>query len=460
VAFRWGRGPAVAAAVLGVASFDFFFVPPRFTFAVSDVEYLLTFAVMLIVGLVTGQLTSGLGYQLRVARNREERQRSLSEMARALSSALVADQVAEISDRFMESSLPSRAAILLPDLNGRLRPPAAKDGLPSIDMAIAQWCFDRNEPAGAGTDTLPASAQLYLPLKAPMHVRGVFVIEPANPRQLMIPEQRRLLETFAALAAIALERIHFVAIAQDTLIKMESERLRNSLLEALSHDLRTPLTSLVGLADTLSRELAAGAPVHAGKSQAIRDQALRMTRLVDNLLEMARLQSGEVKPRMDWQSLEEMVGAAIKQLEPSLSGRPLKLELPPDLPLVRCDALLIERVLVNLLENAAKYTPPGSAIGIGARNEGGTLRIEVWDEGPGLPPGQEREIFLRFARGRKESDVPGVGLGLAICQTIIEAHGGEIRAENRAAGGARFVFTLPLDEQPRIESEAALKAEE
>jgi two-component system sensor histidine kinase KdpD len=459
VAVQWGRGPAVAAAVLGVAAFDFFFVPPRFTFAVSDVQYLLTFAVMLIVGLVIGQLTSGLGYQLRVARNREERQRSLSEMARALSSALVEDQVAEISDRFLEASLPSRAAILLPDPQGRLRPSTARDGIPSIDVAIAQWCFDRNEPAGAGTDTLPASPQLYLPLKAPMHVRGVFVIEPANPRQLMVPEHRRLLETFAALAAIALERIHFVTIAQDTLIKMESERLRNSLLTALSHDLKTPLTALVGIADALSRELSGGTAGVAGKVEVMRDQALRMARLVDNLLEMARLQSGEVKPRKDWESIEEIVGAAIKSLEPSLAGRPLKLDLPQDLPLVRCDAVLIERVLFNLLENGIKYTPRGTPMGIRASRQGDVMHVEVWDQGPGLPAGQEREIFLRFTRGRKESDVPGVGLGLAICQGIVEAHGGEIRAENRAGGGARFIFTLPLEQQPQVESEAALRTE-
>jgi two-component system sensor histidine kinase KdpD len=460
VAFLWGRGPAVVAAVLGVASFDFFFVPPRFTFAVSDVQYLLTFAVMLTVGLVTGRLTAGLRYQLRVARNREERARSLSEMARSLSSALVEQQVVEISDRFLEASLPSRATILLPDLSDRLQPPLAKGAIPAVDMAIAQWCYDRNEPAGAGTDTLPASQQLYLPMKAPMRVRGVFVIEPENPRLLMIPEQRRQLETFAMLAAIALERIHFVTVAQDTLIKMESERLRNSLLSALSHDLRTPLTALVGLAETLSRELAAGAPAHSGKAQVIREQALRMARLVDNLLEMARLQSGDVKPRKDWESLEEIVGAAIKGLEPVLSGRSLKLDLPDELPLVRCDALLIERVLVNLLENAVKYTPPGTAVGVRAVKEAGMLRVEVWDAGPGLPVGQEQEIFLRFARGRKESDVPGVGLGLAICQAIVEAHGGQIRAENRPGGGARFEFTLPLEEQPLVETEAALKSEE
>lgn len=457
VAFRFGRGPAVFAAILNVAVFDFFFVPPRFTFAVSDVQYLLTFAVMLVVGLVTGHLTAGLRYQARVARYREERARSLSEMAKSLSSALVEQQVVEISDKFLEASFRAKAAILLPDLNDTLHPPLHRSGThggtPAYDLAIAQWCYDKNEPAGSGTDTLPASPQLYLPLKAPMRVRGVLVVEPANPRLLMIPEQSRLLDTFAALIAIALERIHFVSIAQETLIRMESERLRNSLLATLSHDLRTPLTALVGLAETLSLDLAAAESTHADKAGVIREQALRTSRLVNDLLEMAKLQAGEVTLRKDWQSLEEIVGSALKNLEPVMNDHPLKLDLPADLPLIKCDAILMERVLVNLLENAAKYTDAGTTIGVSAATTDAVVRVEVWDDGAGLPPGQERAIFEKFARGKKESTIPGTGLGLAICEAIVQAHGGKIWAENRAPQGARFVFTLPLDAQPSVEPE-------
>lgn len=453
VAFRWGRGPAVLAAVLSVAAFDFFFVPPRLTFAVRDAEYLLTFAVMLIVGLITGHLTARLRYQVQVARSREERTRSLSELAKALSSALIEAQVVEISDRFLQGTFRAKAAMLLPDAADRLEVLVAHDTMPAYDLAVAQWCYDQNQPAGVGTDTLPANAQFYLPMKAPMRVRGVLVIEPDKSRLLMIPEQRRLLDTFAALVAIALERIHFVAVAQDTLIKMESERLRSSLLAALSHDLRTPLTALVGLADTLSMQLAGShAPEHE-IAIAIRDQALRTTRLVDNLLEMARLQSGTVKPRQDWLALEELIGGAIKALEPSLAGHPLQTDLPADLPLVRGDAVMLERVLVNLFDNAIKYTAPGTPLGITARAADATLEVAVWDSGAGLPPGQEQLIFERFARGRRESTVPGLGLGLAICQAIVEAHGGRIRAENPPGGGARFVFTLPLVPPPVVPDE-------
>ncbi|MGH8511369.1 MAG: DUF4118 domain-containing protein [Gammaproteobacteria bacterium] len=448
VGFRFGRGPAVLAAVLNVASFDFFFVPPRFTFAVSDVQYLLTFAVMLIVGLVIGHLTAGLRYQARVAGHRERRARNLYEMAKSLSSALTPEQVIETSDQFLESSFRAKAAIVLPDASDKLQPPVTYGAAPALDLAVAQWGFDRNEPAGVGTDTLPSSPQLYLPLKAPMRVRGVLVVEPHNPHLLMIPEQRRLLETFAALIAIALERIHFVSVAQDTLVRMESERLRNSLLAALSHDIRTPLTALVGLAETLSLELTPVGSDHVDQADAIRVQAFRIRRLVENLLEMARLQSSEMKLRKDWQSIEEIAGSALKALEPSMAQHRVKLDPLSDLPLVKCDAALIERVLVNLLENATKYTPPGTTVGITAAKAEAVLRIEVWDEGPGLAPGQERAIFQRFARGGRESAIAGVGLGLAICEAIVEAHGGKIWAENREPHGARFIFTLPLEEQP------------
>lgn len=454
IAYRFGRGPAVLAAVLNVAAFDFFFVPERHTFGVSDIQYLLTFAVMLIVGLVTGHLTAGLRYQARVAHYREARARSLYQMAKSLSSALIEEQVVEISDAFLESSFPVKAAILLPDALGKLQPPTAHGTTPAVDLAVAQWCYDNNEPAGAGTDTLPANPQLYLPLKAPMRVRGVLVVEPQNPRLLMIPEQRRLLDTFAALIAIALERIHFVSVAQDTLIKMESGRLRNTLLAALSHDLRTPLTALVGMAETLSLELVAAQSGHTEKANAIREHALRTSRMVNNLLEMAKLQSGDVKPRRDWQSIEEIVGSAIKQLDAALTDRPIRLDLPEDLPLIKCDAVLMERVLVNLLENATKYTPPETAIEVTATRTDALMRIEVRDEGPGLPAGQERALFARFARGEKESAISGVGLGLAICEAIVKAHEGRIWAENRTPHGARFVFTLPLDEQPILAQEA------
>jgi two-component system sensor histidine kinase KdpD len=453
VAVRYGRGPAVLAAVANVVAFDVFFVEPRFSFAVHDWQYLLTFAVMLIVGLIVGQLTARFRYQAYVASAREQRTRHLYEMARELSGALVVDQVVEIGERCVEASFRVKARLLLPDEHDRLPPPPVRPGRPKADLSIAQWCFDRNAPAGMGTDTLPAASRLYLPLKAPMRTRGVLMIAPEQPRWLLIPEQRRLLDTFAALIAIALERVHFVTVARDTLVKMEAERQRNSLLAALSHDLRTPLTALIGLAETLALELTAEQSPHSEPLTAIHQQAVRMSLLVNNLLDMAKLQAGGVRLRKDWQSLEELVGAAVRTLEQALRPHPLRLELDPMLPLVNCDAVLIERVLANLLENATKYTPPGTVIGVTASTEADRLIVEVWDEGPGLPTGREQVLFEKFTRGHPESAAPGVGLGLAICRLIVEAHGGEIRAENRASGGAGFIFTLPLETPPPVEIE-------
>jgi len=448
VALRHGRGPAVLAALLGVGLFDFFFVPPRFSFAVSDVQYLVTFAVMLVVALVIGQLTAGLKRQAESATQREHRVRSLYEMARDLSAALLPEQVADIGARFVAAEFGARSTLLAADEHDHLQ--ALPGGAAPVDLGVAQWAYDRGEPAGRGTDTLPASACLVLPLKAPMRTRGVLALEPGPPRVLG-PDQRRLLDTCASLLAISLERIHYIDVAQKSTLQIESERLRNSLLSAISHDLRTPLAALVGLADTLGLNPTAGAQREI--AAAIRQSALRMNALVNNLLDMARLEAGAVQLNRAWLPLEEVVGSALAAEAPLLAGRPVSVKLAEDLPLLELDAVLIERVFANLLENAAKYTPAGSALAISARVAGDQVRIEIDDHGPGLPRGREQAIFEKFERGAKESATPGVGLGLAICRAIVQAHGGRIDGENRErdgqVSGARFVITLPLGQPPQ-----------
>lgn len=251
VAVRFGRGPAVLAAFVSVAAFDFFFVAPRFSFAFADIQYLVTFSVMLVVALVIGQMTAGLTYQARVAQRREDRMRALYDMSRLLSAALMTEQVAEIGSRFLSAEFGARSALLVADDNNKLQAPLITGDAPHVDVAIARWSFDKAEPAGYGTDTLPSSPTLYLPLSAPMRVRGVLAVQPHDTSRLAVPEQRRLLDTCASLLAISLERIHYIHIAQDTTVQMESERLRNSLLSAISHDLRTPLSVMVGLAEAL-----------------------------------------------------------------------------------------------------------------------------------------------------------------------------------------------------------------
>lgn len=451
VALLFGRGPAVFAAVLNVIAFDVFFVAPQFSLAVADAQYLVTFMVMLAVGLLTANLTAGLRFQARMASSRETRVQDLYQLARELSGALTNDQITDIVRRGMDRLFGATATLLLPSTEDRLhRPEVAVEGL---DLGVAQWCYDRGAPAGAGTDTLPGTAVHYLPLKAPMRVRGVLAVLLDSPRTWFTPERQQQLDTISALAAIVLERVHFVAVAQETLVKIESERLRESLLAALSHDLRTPLTSLAGLAEALAQQAGNLAPAQRESIETIYAQAQGMVRLVTNLMDMARLESGQTPLRPDWLHLEELVGAARSALGSRLAAYPVQVEIPEDFPLLHGDAVLLEQVLVNLLENSVKYAPAGTAIGIRAKAADGTAEITVWDEGPGLPAGPTSQLFEKFVRGRPESRVAGVGLGLAICRAILEAHGGSIVARNRPEGGAAFVMRLPLKAMPALEPE-------
>ena len=449
VAVWLGRGPAVLAAFVSVAAFDFFLVPPRLSFAVSDVQYLLTFAVMLIVGLVTGQLTAGLRFQARVANHRETRSRALFEAARDLSNVLMQEQVVEVSRAVISREFRAKVELFVLDTADHLRAPKADAA--GLDLGTAQWVLDHAQPAGLGTDTLAGSPWFYLPLKATMRSRGVLAIRPDEPRYLLVPEQRQQLETFAALTAMTLERVHYVEVAQGATVQMESERLRNSLLAALSHDLRTPLAALVGMAETLAVSYPALSPAQHGMTKALSDKALRMNAMVTNLLDMARIQSGEIRLRMGWQSMEEIIGGAVKSAQGALGERALGVRIATDVPLVECDAVLIERVLANLLENAGKYTPPSSPVQIVVQPIKGSVQVSVRDQGPGIAAGQEEAIFEKFTRGDAESATPGVGLGLSICRAIVEAHRGRIWVVPTTPHGATFTFSLPLRTPPPMD---------
>ncbi|MBR8297339.1 sensor histidine kinase KdpD [Burkholderia cenocepacia] len=473
-AVRLGRGPGVLQSFLSVAAFDFFFVPPRMSFSVSDTQYLLTFFGMLLTSLVISHLTSTLTRQASVAQRRERRTGAIYAMARELGAALTTEQIVEIGSRHVGEVFRARVAFLLPDSTDQVRqkieePDAAVTLTGAeLDSDVGQWVYDQQKPAGRGTDTLPATAALYLPLKAPMRTRGVLAVASREPRELEVPEQQRMLDAFAAQIALALERVHYVEIARDALVNMESERLRNSLLSAISHDLRTPLTTIVGFSSMLANGRAAAQAGDAAAAarlaqregelvDAIHDEALRMTGIVTNLLDMARLQAGSLQLKRQWSLLEETVGAALAACRRVLARHPARVALPADLPLLQMDAVLMERLFTNLFENAAKYTPPDTSLDIGAERvtEDGQpfVRVHVDDHGPGLPAGMETRIFDKFTRGEKESATPGIGLGLAICRAIVEAHGGKIGALNRTAPdghvtGARFWFTLPVDTPP------------
>lgn len=468
VALRHGRGPAALASVLAVASFDFFFVPPRMSFAVSDVQYLLTFLVLLTVGLVIGQLTAGLREQAQVAVRRETDARTLYELARELSAALAQEQIVETGSRFLRAAFDADATFFLVNAHGRLAPlhpgGAMREGDDlkkgeAIDKVLAQWVFDHGQPAGTGTHTLPGSTVLYLPLKAPMQTRGVLAVEPRAWRALAEPELRRQVDVFTTLIAIAIERLHYVEVAQKALVSIESERLRSSLLAAVSHDLRTPLTGLIGMAETLQRTEPPLAAEVAVTVDAMRQQAQRMRTMVVNLLDMARLQRHDVPLQRGWQSLEELVGAALASMRDALARHRVRVGDLSLLPLVECDGVLMERVLCNLLENAAKYTAPGTEIRVRGDVAGDEVHLIVEDDGPGVPPGKERQIFEKFTRGERESATAGVGLGLAVCDAILQAHGGRIWADpapvSGIPAGARFTLALPRGNPPAIEPELA-----
>lgn len=450
IALFYGRWPSVVATFINTASFDLFFIAPRGTLAVSDVQYLLTFAVMLTVGLVIGNLTAGVRYQARVARYREQRTRHLYEMSKALAVGRSQTDIAATSEQFIASTFQARSQVLLPDENGKLAPLTHQQGMTPWDDAIAQWSFDKGQPAGAGTDTLPGVPYQILPLKSADKTHGLLVVEPGNLRQLMIPEQQRLLETFTLLVASALERLTLTASEEQARFASERESIRNALLAALSHDLRTPLTVLFGQAEILTLNLASEGSAHARQASEIRQHVLNTTRLVNNLLDMARIQSGGFNLKKEWLTLEEVVGSALQMLEPGLSA-PINLSLPAPLTLIHVDGPLFERVLINLLENAVKYAGPAAKIGIDASVDGEHLQLDVWDNGPGIPSGMEQRVFDKFSRGNKESSVPGVGLGLAICQAIVDVHGGTISVHNRAQGGACFRVTLPQELPPELE---------
>ncbi len=446
VAMRLGRAPAALAAVVNVLAFDLAFVPPRFSFAVEDTQYVVTFAVMLFVGLTIGHLTAGLRFQARIAGHREARAQTLFGFARDLASALQNEQIIHDSIAVLSRTIGKEVALILPNANEQLQPPthALAAGQHAIDLSVAQWAFDHEKEAGFATDTLPSNHYRYMPLKAPVRLRGVLALRPDNPRWLLIPEQRRYIETFASLIAIALERVHFVQVAQSMLVNVESERLRNSLLAALSHDLRTPLTALMGLTESLAHSKPPLSTSQAELANEVFSSALRMHTMVNNLLDMARLESGEVRLRKDWQSIEEVVGVTLRALQPTLNGRVIDVSLPEDLPLVQIDAALMERVFANLIENSLKYTPANSPIEVTASTTGSMLTVNIADRGPGLPDQDVDTLFDKFTRGEQESAKPGVGLGLSICKAIVTAHKGKIYATNRPGGGAVFSFDLPL----------------
>jgi two-component system, OmpR family, sensor histidine kinase KdpD len=456
---RLGRGPSVLAALLNVAAFDFFFVPPRYSFAVSDAQYLVTFLAMVIIALVIATLTASVRQQTRVAGARERRTALLYAMSRELTVTRGITSMARVAVRHVAEVFECRATVLLPAAGGTLRYPAdppLESSFRGADLAVAQWVADHGRRAGLGSDTLPAAAGLYVPLGGEKRTVGVLAVLPSNPRRVLLPEQSHLLETFAGQIALALERAHLAEVAEQSSLAAERETLRNTLLASISHDLRTPLAVMAGAGSTLAQHGASlDEATRVQLARSIESTARDMSELVSNVLDLVRFESGEAALRRDWQTLDDLVGSALTRYEPRLGEHPVETRLAPDLPPVWVDATLIVQVFGNLLDNIVKYTPPGTRVSISAVPAGDFVQISVEDDGPGLPAGDPARLFDKFQRGSGEGAVVGVGLGLAICRAIVRAHGGEIEAQRREPAGSRFVFTLPATETPAAAAAAA-----
>ena len=448
VSIRSGYVASLLAVVLSVLAFDFFFVPPYFSFAVSDLGHILTFGVMSVVAVVINHLTQRIRDQADSARGRERRTASLYAVSRELGLAHSRELMLSAAARHVREVFAVKVAFLLPGEGGMLEPVLTEEGTfepGDKDMGVAEWVWLHQREGGAGTDTLPSARAMFIPLKGSRGRVGVMALYPSEQSQLGDPDEAALLATFAGLIGSALERTLLAEEARRARLRVETEQLRNSLLSSVSHDLRTPLGVVTGATSALLDE-------HGPKDEGVRrellqtahEEALRLNRLVRNLLDMTRLEAGALKVQKEPQVVEEVVGAALDRMEDRLRGREIRTSIPDDLPLVPFDPALIEQVLINLLENATKYTPAGSPIDVEARVQEGSVLVEVADRGPGVGPQEAERVFDKFYRVR-EGEGGGVGLGLTICRGIVAAHGGRMWVQERPGGGASFRFTLPLE---------------
>jgi two-component system sensor histidine kinase KdpD len=457
VAMGWGRGPSALASVLSIAAFDFFFIPPYFSFAVSDIQYLLTSGVMLVVALVISNLAVRLQQQAELARYRERRTGVLYTMSRDLATHRGTGMLAQVAAKHLRDAFDAQVAIFLADADKRVQLPRGELLFFELDpkeSGVAQWVYDHSERAGLGTDTLSGASALYLPLMASSGAIGVVAVRPKDTALLLDPERLHLLESLVNQVALAIGRSRLSDEAQQAHVQTETERMRNAILSSVSHDLRTPLATITGAASSLAVEQGELNPVARRElAQSIYREAERLDRLLRNLLDMMRIEAGAVQLKKEWHSVDEVAGAALARLDGRLYDHAVNTSFPADLPLVLVEGVLLEQVVINLIENAVKYAPTGTMIELVASATDREVIVEVADRGPGIPSGEESRIFDKFYRAKPARE-GGVGLGLTICRGIVEAHGGRIWAENRSGGGALFRFSIPLPaQQPPVETD-------
>jgi two-component system sensor histidine kinase KdpD len=445
-ALSLGFRPALLTALLGILAFDFFLIPPYFSFAVADTQDLITFAGLFIVGAVISTLVARARRQTETIRVREAQTTALYALSRDLASAVGLNEILNAIIRHMSETIDAQIAILLPEGESlTVRACASSFSLGEKEKSVALWTFRNGQVAGRGTDTLSSAELLYLPLQTSSRIVGVLGIQLRDAVGYQEPEHRRLLEALSSQAALAIERAHLAQKAEQAQLLQATERLERSLLNSISHDLRTPLSTITGALSSLRDE--GNFPDSVSKRELIDlawEEAGRMDRFVSNLLDITRLEAGALKIKKEPYDVQDLLGSCLASLEPSLKEREVKINIPPNLPLILMDSVLMAQVLINLLDNALKYSPPDGIIEVAARIRENMLEIEVGDQGPGIPEEYLTKVFNKFFRLSRTEKVSGTGLGLAISKGIVEAHEGRIWAENRPGGGSKIVFTLPF----------------
>jgi two-component system sensor histidine kinase KdpD len=446
IAAAFGRGPSLLASALSVAAYDFFFVPPYFTFSVADTRYLLTFLMMFGVGVLISALASRLRQQEQAARQREADTRALFTLTRDLAQAPTVEALASSLCQHIVGASGGAAALLLPRQNV-LAPFGVwplGTALDANDLGVVQWAHEHQREAGLGTETLAGAHLVAVPVG-----RGSGVLAWTPLSGVADPARRALLDAFVRQAGLAIDRFQFSEAAKVAVLKARTEELRSSLLSTVSHDLRTPLAVVTGAAQTLRDDASIDPATQAQLLDTICDEADRLERMVRNLLDMTRVQSGALSVKKEWVPVDELIGSARARLGKALVGRELTVRTAPEVPFLQVDPLLFEQVLFNLLDNATKYTPAGSSLELAVSPLEKGARIAVSDRGPGVRSEEAERLFDKFVRGPQQG-VAGAGLGLAICRGIVEAHGGHIHAEERNGGGASFIIELPIEGEPPV----------
>lgn len=444
----FGRtGPSVLASILSVLAYGFFFIPPFFTLAFNDYQVIFTLLGMLLVSQVISHLAILSRKQTETARLAERHTAALHTLSRQLASTRGIDKLLETATRYISDMFDSEVIAMLPENNqlvvhARYR---TEEELSEKENGVAQWVYDLGQMAGLGTDTLPFSDALYVPLSASQGSIGVLRIHPTKPQHLFTPEQMHLLEACANQIALALEVDRLHEQTQKSELDIESGRVHNKLLQTVSHDLRTPLVAIMGAASTLiEMEGKLDDRAHKKLINEIYVESEQLNRLINNLLQITYLEAETIKLQKEPHSLKNVITTVINESSKKIGNKTIHTLLPSDLPQIPFDQTLIEEVFVNLIDNALKFTPTNSPIEISAVVINDYVQVNIEDKGPGIVPDEINKLFEKFYRGRKLSSERGLGLGLAICHSIIKAHGGEIWAENRIGGGAAFRFTLPM----------------